>query len=512
MTTIEEKKKQAFARARVKNRRGLEDVAYREQEEKIQYNQQFIPEHEKQYVIEQEKEMLKDLTEKIADFLSEEHGADLKMSLFDVSMRSRLKPIIESYIKKNKIVFTTIKSEVLVERLVNEIAGLGPIDEIIKEGEGKISEIWVNGENPITQKVDIYYEKAGQKHRANGSFIDQEHAYQIARKIARNGNQSWGDTKPLANVRYPDGRVNLVRGPIATGGGGPYVSFRLFPKDTFLLDDLVHLGSINHDMKDLITLVMRYGLNGLMVGPTGSGKTTLFTASIDVIKDTDRILLMEDTEEMRLRHKYPYKHIITEETKPNSLKEDQHIDLSTLTINALRQKPDYMLYGEVRDKAAYDALNGANTGHRVWTTLHARSAARAVQRLKNMILEHGSKMDSESIGKWIAESIDIIIFQKLYPDNKRRVKEIIELVDYKNGEPIFRTLYQYIIENVHEDGSIEGRHYRIGQLSRESANYLIDEGAPFDLVKKFIQKPEQPKENTIHTMLDEYYQNDAMRY
>ncbi|WP_217992968.1 ATPase, T2SS/T4P/T4SS family [Brevibacillus laterosporus] len=90
----------------------------------------------------------------------------------------------------------------------------------------------------------------------------------------------------------------------------------------------------------------------------------------------------------------------------------RNFDLAFLTKTALRQKPDYMIYGEVRDKAAYDMLNGANTGHKVWSTLHARSAEKAVQRLVNMVLEHMSKMGTYAIGKMIVQAVDIIYFQK----------------------------------------------------------------------------------------------------
>jgi len=101
-----------------------------------------------------------------------------------------------------------------------------------------------------------------------------------------------------------------------------------------------------------------------------------------------------------------------------------------------------MIYGEVRDKAAYDMLNGANTGHKVWSTLHARSAEKAVQRLVNMVF-----------------------------------KEIIELIDFGNGKPIYNTLFKFVVEGKNPDGTIRGRHYRVGKLSQDRAEFLVDEFA-----------------------------------
>ncbi|WP_240377248.1 CpaF family protein [Bacillus piscicola] len=510
--TLEERKELALQRhERSKKRKGLQEVAYRQQQVKEEQKQQLIPEHEKEYEQQNRKNQLEKLTERIADHLTEHHSADLQGSMFDLTVRNRLYPIIEKYILDRKVIISGFNDEKeLTKMLVDEIAGLGPIDEIIRQGQGAINEIWINGENPVTRNVDIFYEASGKKYKVEEphlQFRDQEHAYKIAQKIARNGQQQWGDAKPVANVRYPDGRVNLVRGPIATGGGGPYISFRLFPKDTLQARHLIDGGSMNQDLWQFIEMSIQYGLNGLMVGPTGSGKTTLLTASLEAISEDHRILLMEDTEEMRLRHKYPEKHIITEECKFDR-DQEKNFDLSRLTTNALRQKPDYMIYGEVRDKAAYDMLNGANTGHRVWCTLHSRSAARSVQRLKNMVLEHGSKMDADSIGSWIAESIDIIIFQKLYEDKVRRVKEVIELVDYKQGRPIFNTIFKFVVEGKNADGTFQGRHYRTGKLSRESAEHLIHEGAPIEVIENFMQEPELLPETSFDNIIDNYYGGD----
>src|SRR5690625_82439 len=171
-----------------------------------------------------------------------------------------------------------------------------------------------------------------------------------------------------------------------------------------------------------------------------------------------------------------------------------------------------MINGEVRDKAAYDMLNGANTGHRVWCTLHARSATRSVQRLKNMVMEHGSKMDSNSIGSWITESIDIIIFQKLYEDKVRRIKEVIELVDYKDNKPIFNTIFKFVVEGKNEDGTFRGKYYRTGRLSRESAEHLIHGGASIDQVENFMKQPEELPSSSFDSMIDQYYKEEELAY
>lgn len=488
-------RQKAFQKAiQVKDKAGsIDKIAYQQQKEEEAKRRELIPDHELEYEENLQRQKIEKLREDVANFLAENHSTELKGSMFDLDMRKTLYPIILSFIRKEKRVISGFDSdEQLAEYILNEIAGLGPIDEL-RQKVSNISEIWVNGVNPVSKKIDVYYEKNGRPVKETEiQFRSQEHVMEIATKIARNGSQQFGTSIPLANVRYPDGRVNLVREPIATGGGGPYVSFRLFPKDTFMPEDLLKLGSINEEMYSLIELAVRYGLNILFVGPTGSGKTTALTAFASFISDESRILVMEDTEEMRLRHKFPDKHIITEECKFNTMDESKNYDLSRLTINGLRQKPDYMIYGEVRDKAAYDMLNGANTGHKVLSTLHSRTAPKAVQRLINMVLEHGSKMPPDAIGRWIAESIDIIVFQKLYADKKRRVKEIIELLDYKDGQPIFTYLFRYIVEGRNEDGTLYGKHYRTGKLSPDTAELLVDEGADKKEVQKFMRKPEAP--------------------
>ncbi|WP_374724089.1 CpaF family protein [Calidifontibacillus erzurumensis] len=509
---LAKRRKKALQISKDKKKLNSQDVAYQMKKEEELKRQETIPIHERKYEEKIRNKKIEEIKDEIAEYLLQHHSSELKGAMFDFKIRKKLEPIISNYIKRNKIVivgFDEKDNNELTKYMLNEIVGLGPIDEIIKQGEGKISEIWVNGLNPITKEIDVYYEKRGDKIKeTNIKFRDQAHAMDIAKKIARNGSQQFGSSVPAANVRYPDGRVNLVRDPIATGGGGPYISFRLFPKDTLMPEDLLKGGSMNEEMYKLLRLAFRYGLNGIMVGPTGSGKTTLLTANVAFIPESERILVMEDTEEMRLRHKFPDKHIITEECKFNREDETKNYDLAFLTVNALRQKPDYMIYGEVRDKAAYDMLNGGNTGHRVWSTLHARSAARAVQRLINMVLEHGSKMDTNAIGKWVSESLDIIIFQKLYPDNVRRISEIIELTDFKDGKPVFNSLFKFIVEGKDENGKIIGNFYRTGRISLETAEYLIDEGADIEEVIPFVKKPDPIPKTSVRSRLLKYYEEE----
>lgn len=506
--SMDERRKLAMEMGKLnKNINGIQDIAYQRQREEAEKKNELIPEHELEYMEDLRKKQINNLIEEIADYLMEKYSNELRGSMFNKSVREFLGQIIERYIKEKKIVISGYENEAELARdMLNEIAGLGPIDAIIEKGKGQISEIWVNGLNPITNEVDIYYEMNGVKYKEEKiKFRSKEHAYEVAKKIARNGQQAIGDTQPIANVRYPDGRVNIVISPIATGGGGPYISFRLFPEESLLPEDFVKKGVMTEELRRFIEISIKYGANGLFVGATGSGKTTTLSGMLFEVPDDERILLMEDTEEMRIRHKYPNKHIITEEVSLNRMNEEQNYDLSKLTINALRQKPDYMIYGEVRDKAAYDMLNGANTGHKVWSTLHARSATRAVQRLKNMILEHGSKMDPDSIGSWIAESIDIIIFQYLYPDNVRRIKEVIQLLDYKDGKPVFNKLFEFVIEKIDEDGNYIGKHYRTGKISKELAEFFVHAGAPIDDVIPFMKEPEAVPKNSISSIIDQYY-------
>ena len=475
---------------RKKIQRTNEEI-YNTRKSKEEQKQANMTDYERKRQEKEKKSRVVDLQERIANYLTREHSDSLRGSMLDESVRQTLKALIHNFITEEKIVLPGFETaEDLAAHMLIEIVGLGPIEELIQREEGRISEIWVNGVNPITGKVEFYYEKGGKKYKEKEiKFRDQQHAQSIAEKIARNGSQPFGTATPLANVRYPGGRVNLVRSPIAPDG--PYISLRLFPKDTITPEDLLKSGSMNEEMYLFIKTAVKYGLNTLIVGPTGSGKTTLLTASCGFISPDDRILTMEDTEEMRIQYKYPHLHIIAEECKFNTQDALRNYDLSRLTINALRQKPDYMIYGEVRDKAAYDMLNGANTGHKVLSTLHSRSAAKAVQRLINMVLEHGSKMSTDAIGKWIAESIDIIIFQKLYADKKRRVKEIIELTGYENGEPTFTHLFKYVIKGKKEDGTFDGKHYRTGKISEGITEMLIDEGADMKDVAVFLQDPEQ---------------------
>ena len=170
--------------------------------------------------------------------------------------------------------------------------------------------------------------------------------------------------------------------------------------------------------------------NLLVIGGTGSGKTTLVNAIIHemVIQDpTERVFIIEDTGEIQC-------------TAENHVQYHTSIDVSMTMLlkTTLRMRPDRILVGEVRGEEALDLLDAWNTGHPGGAaTLHANSAQEGLTRLKSLVSRHHSA--PSEIEPLIGEAVQVVVHIARTPDG-RRVQEILEVSGYRNGQYLTQAL------------------------------------------------------------------------
>jgi pilus assembly protein CpaF len=215
----------------------------------------------------------------------------------------------------------------------------------------------------------------------------------IARMLAR---READEKNPILNARLPDGsRIAAMLPPVTEG---IVLTARKFRPNWFTLAELVANGTVSHAFRDQLTEAVARRENILISGPTGSGKTTLVKALLDLIPQEERILLIEDTAELPL-------------DRPNRVRftAREGISIRDLLKASLRHRPDRIVVGEVRDGAAYDLLQALNTGHAgSISTLHASSAAHALNRLARLALQSDTGLPFGSIQSEIADAIQFV--------------------------------------------------------------------------------------------------------
>jgi pilus assembly protein CpaF len=335
--------------------------------------------------------------------------------------------------------------EALVEHVLHEVFGLGPIEPLLADPE--ISDILVNGYDKV------YIEKDGRLEKSEIRFRDNKHLLQVIDRIVSAVGRRIDDSSPMVDARLADGsRVHAIIPPLAIDG--PHLSIRKFKRDVLTAENLLQFESITEQMLNLLHGVVKARLNVLISGGTGAGKTTLLNILSGAIPEEERIVTIEDSAELQLRQQ----HVVRLETRPANIEGSGEVTARTLVINALRMRPDRIIVGEVRGPESVDMLQAMNTGHEgSLTTLHSNSPRDALSRLETMISMANLNLPDKAMRQQIASAIDVIIQVSRLSDGGRKITSIFEIVGMEGEVITMQEIFQFERQGVSPEGKVLGR-------------------------------------------------------
>lgn len=352
---------------------------------------------------------------------------------------------------RQKIISIRQKEE-LRNRIYNSIKKLDILQELLENPD--ITEIMVNG------KDNIFYEKSGYIEKWNKHFDSEEKLADIAQRIAAMSNRMVNEACPIIDTRLEDGsRVNIVLPPVAMDG--PVITIRKFYDKPLTIDRLIELGSITEEAAHFLEKLVKSRYNIFISGGTGSGKTTFLNVLSDYIPDDERVITIEDSAELQLHN---IKNLVRLEARMANSEGNNAVAIRDLIKSSLRMRPDRIVVGEVRGAEALDMLQAMNTGHDgSLSTGHSNSPKDMLTRLETMVLM-GMNMPIDAIRTQIASAIDIIVHLARQRDKSRKVVQIAEVGDYKNGEIELTPLFRFVEKGEGKDGRI------LGELVRQNAD------------------------------------------
>jgi pilus assembly protein CpaF len=333
--------------------------------------------------------------------------------------------------------------EEIVEHIVWEIIGLGPIEPLFRDRT--ITDILVNNAH------NIFVERKGKLTRINAQFRNDAHLMAVIDRIVSRVGRRVDESSPMVDARLPDGsRVNAIIPPLALDG--PVLSIRRFGAN-ITVKELVEYGSITPDMLTLLSGCVKARLNILISGGTGSGKTTLLNALSSFIPSDERLITIEDAAELRMQQE----HVVRLETRPPNSEGRGEVLARDLVKNALRMRPDRIVVGEVRSAEALDMLQAMNTGHEgSLSTVHSNSPRDALSRLETMILMAGTNLPNRAMREQIASALDVIIQVQRLSDGGRRVTSVVEVVGMEGDMVTTQEIFRYRRRGVTPEGKIVG--------------------------------------------------------
>ncbi len=358
------------------------------------------------------------------------------------SLAREIDDVIADYIDVNELSLTRDERRRLVEGVIDEVAGFGPIEPLL--ADPTITEVMVNGPNRV------YIERGGRIEKVPITFRNDEHVLNVIDRIITPLGRHIDESSPRVDARLPDGsRVNAIIKPLSLVG--PVITVRKFATK-FTVEDLVKFGTATPEMFEFLKACVEAQLNVFLSGGTGSGKTTTLNVLSSFIPDTERIVTIEDAAELQLSQT----HVITLEARPSNLEGTGEITIRDLLRNALHMRPDRIVVGECRAGEALDMIQAMTTGHDgSLSTGHANTPRDMLRRLETMILMTGYELPLRAIREQIASAVDVIVHTARLRDGSRKIVSITEVYGVEDDDILTQEIFRFEQTGV-ANGKIQG--------------------------------------------------------
>lgn len=426
---------------------------------------------------------------RVRDKVKEHYSTKILSERENPEFKAELFAWITDALKDEGRYISADRRERVAKRITNLIVGLGPLEDLLSRGYTEIM---------VSRYDKIYVEEKGGMVLSDAAFGSEEELqtliYQIAGTIGRTINSS----EPICDGWLKDGsRFNAVVPPIAADGAT--LTIRRFSDKKLTGEDYLKFGSLNEDILTFFDFAVRGGLNLICSGGTGSGKTSLLNLMSNFLSYDPglSVVTIEDSLELKINHP----NVRREETRKSNSKDGSgEITAQLLVKNALRQRPDRIIIGEIRDGTIADFLRAAGSGHDgCMTTIHANSP----QELESQIvvlfmMAKDYDLDPDTIRMMYSNAVDIVIQIKRYSDHVRRISQISHIVgyglqacnelgigpgnpEYSDKKVYVRDIFRFVKTGVAEDGKFIGDYLPTGYIPKALLEKGEMNGASIDL-------------------------------
>ncbi|WP_151773398.1 TadA family conjugal transfer-associated ATPase [Streptomyces abyssomicinicus] len=294
-------------------------------------------------------------------------------------------------------------------RLRSELVGSGPLEPLLADPE--VTDVLVSAPDRVWVDRGAGLELTGV------IFPDAVAVRRLAQRLASVTGRRLDDARPWVDARLPDGtRLHAVLPPVAVGCA--CLSLRVVRSRAFTLGELTRAGMVPPGGEGVLRALVDARLSFLISGGTGTGKTTLLSALLSLTGPSERIVLAEDSSELRPDHP----HVVRLESRPANQEGAGLVTLEDLVRQALRMRPDRLVVGEVRGAEVVHLLAALNTGHSGCGTVHANAAADVPARLEALGTAAG--LDRAALHSQLAAALSVVVHLVRERSGRRRIAEV----------------------------------------------------------------------------------------
>jgi flagellar protein FlaI len=415
----------------------IEEIEIRPIREPYSYVRITLNRETNAYLYEVIEPQLGETESEILQFLKDTVNKTLDYTLDDASKKDKeeyLRKSIESLLLSRGIKLKEVSKERIMYYLIRDFVGYGLIDVMMIDPQ--IEDVSCDG-----TRVPIYiFHRKFQSMRSNLIFKNDDEANSFIIGLAQKCGKTISVADPMLDATVPDGsRLQATLAREVTTRGTSF-TIRRFRDNPFTPVDMMKMKTMSVDIVAYLWLAIEHGESMFVVGGTASGKTTTLNALFLFIPPQSKIVSIEDTREINL----PHENWIAGLTRQGGggkggTKTVSDIDMFELMRAAMRQRPQYLIVGEVRGKEAYTLFQAMATGKTVYSTIHADSVRSMVHRLENPPIE---------LPRLLLSSLNLVLLQgqvKVGRQMTRRVKGLIEIVgiEPETNELITNTVYSW---------------------------------------------------------------------
>ncbi|MCK5562093.1 MAG: type II/IV secretion system ATPase subunit, partial [Thermoplasmata archaeon] len=446
-----------------------------------------------------EAKLPKDEKEHIEE-LKEEHGVKTSTQLakvFKLFNEYRLRKTINKLLKETGREVSAITRERMFYYAVRDLMGYGKIDPMMNEPQ--LEDISCDGVN-----LPLYvFHREFKNIKTNTLFKEAEELDSFVIFLAQKSGKNISISHPVLDATLPDGsRLNQTLGTEVTTRGSSF-TIRKFKEDPLTISDLVKFRTLSPEMAAHLWLAVQFGESFIVSGGTASGKTTTLNAISHFIPPASKIITIEDTREMNLPHEN-WVAGLTREKKGTETTAGASIDMYALLVAALRQRPEYMIVGEVRGAEAMAIFQAMATGQITYSTIHADSITSIVHRLENPPI---------NIPRILLLGLNLIAIQaqvRVKNQRTRRIKEMVEIIGIEptSNEIVTNTVYKWLPARDEFKYSGHSKLYeKIMERENISATEVIDEVDRRSKIIKYMVKKGVREHRKVASIVNEYYRD-----